>query len=137
MGSSPLDKRIKGKLMADVFHCVGFHPYRGSAVRQDVKALKESRLRGAAQTVMHHNRRSSGSSGGLMGGGGTGNGHGAASPRRQDAWRRTSRPDSISVADLTADEWEVIFDCEDEHARRGHFEVRHDHHQLTKWHTSA
>lgn len=27
MGSSPLDRSIKGTLMADVFHLVGFQPY--------------------------------------------------------------------------------------------------------------
>ena len=32
VGSSPLDRRIKGMLMADVFHCVGFVPYDGRQV---------------------------------------------------------------------------------------------------------
>jgi hypothetical protein len=33
VGSSPLDRKIKGLLMTDVFHCVGFVPYDGKQVR--------------------------------------------------------------------------------------------------------
>jgi hypothetical protein len=43
MGSSPLDQKIKGTLMADAFHLVGSAPYDESALKTD--AVKEKLLR--------------------------------------------------------------------------------------------
>ncbi|CAM9316298.1 unnamed protein product, partial [Choristocarpus tenellus] len=34
-GSSPLDRRIKGTLMADIFHLVGFRPFDRTALRRE------------------------------------------------------------------------------------------------------
>ena len=46
MGSSPLDREIKGTLMADIFHLVGFVPYDGKQIARDEKKEKANKLRG-------------------------------------------------------------------------------------------
>ncbi|CAM9901565.1 unnamed protein product, partial [Phaeothamnion confervicola] len=44
MGLSALDRRIKGTLMADVFHLVGFQPYDGTALRRKDHATARSTM---------------------------------------------------------------------------------------------
>ena len=99
MGSSPLDREIKGTLMADIFHLVGFVPYDGKQVTRDEKKTKANKLRGI----------NDGRSKALL-------------SRRQDAWRRNPSPESIALAELQPEDWEVVYESEDEFARRGHFE---------------
>ena len=99
MGSSPLDREIKGTLMADIFHLVGYVPYDGKQVTRDEKKTKANKLRGI----------NDGRSKALL-------------SRRQDAWRRNPSPESIALAELQPEDWEVVYESEDEFARRGHFE---------------
>ena len=99
MGSSPLDREIKGTLMADIFHLVGFVPYDGKQIARDEKKERANKLRGI----------NDGRSKALL-------------SRRQDAWRRNPSPDSIDLAELTPEDWDVIYESEDELARSGHFE---------------
>ena len=94
MGSSPLDRKIKGTLMADIFHLVGFMPYDGQAIKKDEKKAARDKLKGVVSKVKNKNLS-----------------------RRQDAWRRNPSPDSIDMAELSAEDWEVIYEAEDENAR--------------------
>lgn len=84
MGSSPLDRTIKGTLMADVFHLVGFQPYDDQAVRREEKRKASNKLRGVADGR-----------------------HKAALSRRQDTWRRTMSCASIELSELSTEDWEV------------------------------
>jgi tubulin polyglutamylase TTLL4 len=99
MGSSPLDRTIKGTLMADVFHLVGFQPYDDQAIRKDEKREAANKLRGISDGR-----------------------HKAALSRRQDSWRRTMSCESIELKELSRDDWDVIYDTVEENQRRGHFE---------------
>jgi tubulin polyglutamylase TTLL4 len=96
-GSSPLDKRIKGMLMADVFHLVGFRPFDKASMKLEAQR-EQSRLPGT--------RRFS-----------------TMKSKPQNAWRRNPVPSSVDLCNLSEDEWELIRDMEDELSRRGHFDV--------------
>ncbi|CAN0040162.1 unnamed protein product, partial [Discosporangium mesarthrocarpum] len=97
-GSSPLDRRIKGTLMADIFHLVGFRPFDRTALKREER--REARhIPGMRRKVRN------------------------VSGRPQDAWRRCQVPESIKLAELGEEEKEVIRDTEDEQHRRGHFRV--------------
>jgi len=99
MGSSPLDRQIKGQLMADVFHLVGFVPYDERAVRKDQKVEKANKLRGVSSGRAKQQLA-----------------------RRQDAWRRNPSPDAIDLSELCEDDWDIVFESMDEFQRTGHFE---------------
>ncbi|CAN0262815.1 unnamed protein product [Ectocarpus sp. 6 AP-2014] len=106
-GSSALDRRIKGTLMADIFHLVGFRPFDRMALRREERR-EAKHIPGTRRAVR------------------------AVAGRPQDAWRRCQTPASINLGELGEEEWEVIRDTEDEQARRlymchghraGHFRV--------------
>ena len=44
MGNSVLDRRIKGRLVADVFHTTGFRPFSTKAARKEARAARRDRL---------------------------------------------------------------------------------------------
>ncbi|CAM9199248.1 unnamed protein product [Chrysoparadoxa australica] len=97
-GGSALDKRIKGTLMTDIFHLVGFRPFDAAAL------VREERRQRKSVPGMHRPNKPAGG-------------------RRQDAWRRHPCPESISLAQLGEEEWEVVRETEDELNRCGHFQV--------------
>jgi tubulin polyglutamylase TTLL4 len=93
MGSSPLDKRIKGLVMADVFHTVGLYPYDAKVLRKfdveqhdnDVPTFdREGAVKGAGNPFTFQ------SLGKMM--------------ASQDKWRKTPEPGSIDFAALSP-EW--------------------------------
>ena len=97
---SPLDQKIKGTLMADVFHLIGNVPY-------DEKALKSDRLVEKMQRRSGSYRSKKNVSGGR---------------NNQDLWRRNpTHPGTVNMHELSEDDWETVYDLEDEFARRGHF----------------
>jgi hypothetical protein len=81
--------------MADIFHCVGFLPYDSKQLKRDAKQQKLSRMLG--QT----NRKTWGSA-------------------RQH--RHVPSLAGLSFDELSPDDWDVIFDSEDELSRRGNLE---------------
>ncbi|CAN0176707.1 unnamed protein product, partial [Ectocarpus fasciculatus] len=91
-GSSALDRRIKGTLMADIFHLVGFRPFDRMALRREERR-EAKHIPGTRRAVR------------------------AVAGRPQDAWRRCQTPASINLGELGEEEWEVIRDTEDEQAR--------------------
>uniref|UniRef100_A0A7S2RSL0 Tubulin--tyrosine ligase-like protein 5 n=1 Tax=Rhizochromulina marina TaxID=1034831 RepID=A0A7S2RSL0_9STRA len=99
MGTSPLDRQIKGQLMADVFHLVGFVPYDERALRKDQKAERSNKLRGVTSGKAKQQLA-----------------------RRQDSWRRNPTPESIDLSELRDDDWDVVYESMDEFQRTGHFE---------------
>ena len=98
MGSSPLDQKIKGTLMADTFHLIGNVPYDERALKTD--ALKEKMLR---RSGSYRSKTS-------------------CKRTKQDLWRKNpAHPGTVSFHHLDDEDWELIHDAEDEFARRGHF----------------
>ena len=98
MGSSPLDQKIKGTLMADVFHLIGNVPYDDKAIKSD--NLKERLMRRA----------------------GTYRSKTTSKRSNQDLWRvNPTHPGTVNFHDLSDEDWELIFDAEDEYSRKGHF----------------
>ncbi|GMH51208.1 hypothetical protein TL16_g00962 [Triparma laevis f. inornata] len=100
MGSSPLDQKIKGTLMADVFHLIGNVPYDEKALKSDKIIEKMQRRAGSfkSRKAVSSNRVN------------------------QDLWRKNpTHPGTVNMHDLTEDDWEKIYDLEDEHSRKGHF----------------
>eukprot|EP00904_Undaria_pinnatifida_P002209 jgi/Undpi1/1198/HiC_scaffold_104.g14112.m1 len=97
-GSSALDRRIKGTLVADIFHLVGFRPFDRTALRREER-IEAKHIPGTKRATR------------------------AVAGRPQDAWRRFQTPASINLGELGEDEWEVIRDTEDEQHRAGHFRI--------------
>jgi len=103
MGNSVLDRRIKGRLVADVFHTTGFQPFSTKAARKEARAAKRDRL----------DRSRTGGPAKPAGGAGA----------QQDAWRRSGRPEDVALERLAPDDWDVVCHTEDElrRARSGGF----------------
>ncbi|GMH62015.1 hypothetical protein TrST_g14158 [Triparma strigata] len=100
MGSSPLDQKIKGTLMADVFHLIGNVPYDEKALKSDKIIEKMQRRAGSFKS-----RKSV-----------------SSNRSNQDLWRKNpTHPGTVNMHDLTEDDWEKIYDLEDEYSRKGHF----------------
>jgi hypothetical protein len=148
MGSSPLDKKIKGILVADIFHTVGFYPHDPLMLRKfdsetmrtaaddmsprsptDRSISKEklsqsgfhSTTRGAVNTKENKNIKES------------------SNPfafnsltkmiNSQESWRRAPKPKSIDFSAVAASEssWLLLLMAEDEFARSRstHFTLVH------------
>jgi hypothetical protein len=148
MGSSPLDKKIKGILVADIFHTVGFYPHDPLMLRKfdsetmrtasddmsprsptDRSISKEklsqsgfhSTARGAVNTKENKNNKES------------------SNPfafnsltkmiNSQESWRRAPKPQSIDFSAVAACEssWLLLLMAEDEFARSRstHFTLVH------------
>ena len=103
MGNSVLDRRIKGRLVADVFHTTGFRPFSTKAARKEARAARRDRL----------DRSRAGGPARPAGGAGA----------QQDAWRRSGRPEDVALERLGPDDWDVVCHAEDElrRARSGGF----------------
>jgi len=100
MGSSPLDQKIKGTLMADVFHLTGMVPFDESALKTEKANEKAMRMAGTYKSIKKN------SSGRML----------------QDLWRKNPhRPETVNLGNLSDEDWEMIYDLEDEYSRRGHF----------------
>jgi tubulin polyglutamylase TTLL4 len=98
MGSSPLDQKIKGTLMADCFHLIGNVPYDEAALKGDGVKERIRRMSGNYKSKKGSSRLN------------------------QELWRRNpTSPGSVNLHELSEDDWGQIFDLEDEFARRGHF----------------
>ncbi|KAH8053720.1 hypothetical protein JL722_9194 [Aureococcus anophagefferens] len=93
MGNSALDRHIKGRLMADVFHTTGFEPYSPARVKRDRKAARDARL-----DKSRHSDKSDK----------------AGAKGNQDAWRRSGRPDDIALDKLSGEDWDLVCHAEDE-----------------------
>ncbi|KAK7242508.1 tubulin tyrosine ligase-like protein [Aureococcus anophagefferens] len=93
MGNSALDRHIKGRLMADVFHTTGFEPYSPARVKRDRKAA-----RARALDKSRHSDKSDK----------------AGAKGNQDAWRRSGRPDDIALDKLSGEDWDLVCHAEDE-----------------------
>mmetsp|Transcript_9416 Transcript_9416/g.35254 ORF Transcript_9416/g.35254 Transcript_9416/m.35254 type:complete len:854 (-) Transcript_9416:251-2812(-) len=116
MGSAPIDRKIKGILMADIFHTVGYVPHDKNGFKRELRRreLEEyERLFGVAHQDLSlredsasHVRLRSNTSERL---------------RSQPAWRKDQDVQSIDVASFGVGDWDVVMDFEDEVARRGHF----------------
>lgn len=87
MGGSKLDRAIKGRLMADVFHVVGFEPLDAALLKAERRANKFQQRRGV--TIAHS----------------------------QDRWKKSRRLEDIDLAKLTEEEWELLMRAEDESVR--------------------
>ena len=99
MGSSPLDQKIKGTLMADTFHLIGNVPYDEIALNVDKVKEKMLRMSGSFKS-----RRAS------------------ASKIKQDMWRRNpTNYNAVNLHELSETDWEMIHTLEDEFSRKGHF----------------
>ncbi|KAJ1461445.1 tubulin-tyrosine ligase family-domain-containing protein [Pelagophyceae sp. CCMP2097] len=119
MGSSALDRRVKGRLMADVFHTVGFEPYSAVRVKRDRKlaaSWKESRSSGARASAEEAQEDAAA----LLGLAPLG----APQKRSQDAWCKTGKPEDILLDKLSPEDWDTLIYHEDElaRARSGGFE---------------
>ena len=93
MGSSPLDRKIKGTLIADLFHLVGFYPY-------DKDVLKA--FEGEENPFSFHNISK------LL--------------ACQDNWRKDSRPQSVDISRLGENSlavWMSLLMVDDEFSRAG------------------
>jgi len=101
MGSSPLDKMIKGVLMADVFHLVGVMPHDARKIKKMQKAERLSRVLGSGRRKTW----------------GAGAGSGSRSNKRS-----LKDLDSTGLDGLTPEDWKIIHDHEDELSRCGNFE---------------
>jgi len=75
---------LKGTLMADLFHLVGFEPLNDAALKRSEKKAAQNKARGVSDGA-----------------------HKAALSRRQDAWRRSGQPEAIALGELTREDWEV------------------------------
>ena len=93
MGNSALDRHIKGRLMADVFHTTGFEPYSPARVKRDRKAARDARL---DKSRLSDRSDKAGAKG------------------NQDAWRRSGRPDDIALDKLSGEDWDLVCHAEDE-----------------------
>ncbi|KAH8053256.1 hypothetical protein JL720_14736 [Aureococcus anophagefferens] len=89
MGNSALDRHIKGRLMADVFHTTGFEPYSPAEARQEGRG-------GADKSRRNDTPDKAGAKG------------------NQDAWRRSGRPDDIALDKLSGEDWDLVCHAEDE-----------------------
>ncbi|KAJ8601936.1 hypothetical protein CTAYLR_004451 [Chrysophaeum taylorii] len=89
MGGSLLDRQIKGRLMSDVFHTVGFEPY-------DPAVVKAERRRTKAAAPGPPPVRPT---------------------MQQDRWRRSGKPEDIDLARLAEADWDLLMHAEDECAR--------------------
>jgi hypothetical protein len=110
MGSSPLDKKIKGTVMADVFHIVGMYPYDPALLRK------------------FNNTEAQAGSVSVSGGGGS-SGSDAGNPfafnslgkmiGSQENWRRAPCPANIDISTLGNNDcsWLLLLMAEDEFAR--------------------
>jgi len=84
--------------MADVFHLIGNVPYDDKAIKSD--NLKEKLMRRAGKYRSKTTSKRS----------------------KQDLWRlNPTHPGTVSLHDLSDEDWELIFDAEDEYSRKGHF----------------
>ena len=114
-GTSPLDVMIKGKLMADVFHLVGFSPLNKRLLKQDEKVSQL--LRSRAGALLNEEERKLCEK----------NRHLLPSKKTtsiQDGWRVNKRdPSSIQYSLLSKDDWLLILQCESEMRRMGHFSL--------------
>lgn len=136
MGSSPLDKKIKGTLIADILHIVGMYPHDSRLLKKYGTEGEESGASGGGisaggrPTVPTGTRdNTSTPSGGGGGGGGSSFASGAVNPfafsslsrmmTSQEEWRRTSSPHNIELAALGENEsaWVLLLMVEDEFAR--------------------
>ena len=108
MGTSALDQKIKGALMADVFHLVGVRPYE-----EDKKPT----------TLPDYSNPPRGGVGGVgVVGGDKDATTSSVKSTLQDAFRRDpTNPHAVSLQCLTIADWEQVCTLEDELDRRGHF----------------
>jgi len=116
MGGAAIDRKIKGTLMADIFHTVGYVPYDKAAVKRQAvqrELERDSRLSGIVSDEFEPCQASlvklrSNTSQRLQ---------------AQPSWRREQDPRSIDPQCFSPEDWDVVMDFEDEYCRRGHFEL--------------
>lgn len=114
MGSSPLDKRIKGAVIADTLHIVGLYPHDAKQLKKYGNAA-ESDKSSTMQQPLPINPFAFGSLSKMM--------------TSQDAWRRSPSPLSVDVAALgnTDCAWMLLLTCEDEFDRAASTEFQRVH----------
>lgn len=111
MGSSPLDRRIKGTLMADIFHLVGFRFPNTT----NKPVLQSSNSTSSIRSVLSTSRKST-----------------KAKPSKcdwkvdpkQKSMKNLKSTNALTYADipsLTKMDWDIIYDLEEELDRVGHF----------------
>lgn len=91
--SSPLDKRIKTRLIADVFTLVGFMPFECELVEKALKEERLHRLQGASPK-----------------------------PLKARSHTTQTLSSGVSLHDLGEAEWSLILETHDEYMRRGGLE---------------
>ena len=132
MGASPLDRKIKGTLMADIFHLIGVRPAEVVEERRKQKESKgqaSSGLGGSAPAnsavkaaVAKLKSGLSSDSGNASGATGSMSRAVMSRQNRQAAWRTAQTPQSVKLTELTDDEWGVVHESAEEFSRLGHFD---------------
>lgn len=115
-GSSPLDKKIKGTLIADIMHVVGTYPHDSAMLHKYENDTSATTANGQSSTS---SSSSSSANSGLK----HGNPFAFASlsklMEKQDLWRKCPEPASVSISSLgnNMSAWLMLLMAEDEFSR--------------------
>ena len=100
--SSPLDKRIKNKLLCDTFHIIGFKPYNH---REEDRLQERGNMERLHHGSSHKSRPSTGS----------------RRNSREFVSRNVLQLSPGKLSNLSDKDMEVLYEMEEEYARRGDF----------------